>query len=95
MLRRRRTWKRPWRRHSQGVGSRQRKNGHALQEIVLLESKTGNFSEASKHLERALAIRRRVYGENDPRVADTLSMSGAVSLKLKDYSGAKNYSRKS
>lgn len=51
---------------------------HSLHAIVLLEassecaSKVGEFDAGLDLLEEALSIRRRAYGENDPRVAPGL-----------------------
>src|ERR1051326_4083247 len=65
----------------------------ALNDLGGVERKLGDFVAARAHHERALAIRKRAFGDAHPYVFSSLNNLGNVAWSAKDYAGAESWFR--
>jgi tetratricopeptide (TPR) repeat protein/predicted Ser/Thr protein kinase len=65
----------------------------ALNDLGGVERKLGDFAAARTHHERALAIRKRVFGDAHPYVFSSLNNLGNVAWSAKDYAQAETWFR--
>jgi eukaryotic-like serine/threonine-protein kinase len=82
------------------IAAREKKNQQdswqismVLNDLGGVERKQGDFAAARAHHERALAIRKRVFGEAHPYVFSSLNNLGNVAWSAKDYAGAETWFR--
>jgi serine/threonine-protein kinase len=69
------------------------KRAHILVELANVQFYQGHYDVSRSLNEQALALNRRLYGEEHPAVADGLNNLGAIAMNRGDYPAAEGYYR--
>ena len=73
------------------VGEKSPLYAHALSNVGIMQTMTGDYAAARQRLEQALAIRKEALGEKHPDYATSLHSVGRLYNTLGEYATARNY----